>query len=204
MHLPAMALPLRRTRVLVLSDIGLYRDGIARLLEEHGGLEVVPRDPDLALVDGAMRTSLDDVRSIRARWPSCRVIVLSVSEIAGDVLRFAEAGVAGYLPADASRGDLIAAIESVERGEAACSPRAAAVLLRRVAGLSGEPATPGDRLTAREAEILRLIDEGLSNKDIASRLFIGVPTVKTHVHNILRKLGATRRGQAAARVRFGV
>ena len=62
----------------------------------------------------------------------------------------------------------------------------------------------GAHLTAREAEILRLIDEGLSNKDIATRLYIGVPTVKTHVHNILRKLGATRRGQAAARVRFGV
>jgi two-component system, NarL family, nitrate/nitrite response regulator NarL len=193
-----------RTRVLVLSDIGLYRDGISRLLEEQGGMEVVAEDPEVALVDGAMRTSLADVRSIRARWPAARVIVLSVSDFEGDVLRFAEAGVAGYLPADASRGDLIAAIQSVERGEAACSPRAAAVLLRRVAGLSGEAEKGTERLTAREAEILRLIDEGLSNKDIASRLYIGVPTVKTHVHNILRKVGATRRGQAAARVRFGV
>jgi DNA-binding NarL/FixJ family response regulator len=204
MTAPAVTSSHRRTRVLVVSDIALYRDGIERLLETHGGMDVVARAPDVALVDATMRTSLAAVRSVRDRWPECRVIVLSVSDVEGDVLRFAEAGVAGYLPSTACKGDLMAAIESVERGEAACSPRAAAALLRRVAGLSTEPAGADECLTAREAEILRLIDEGLSNKDIATRLYIGVPTVKTHVHNILRKLGASRRGQAAARVRFGV
>jgi len=203
MPAPDVTSPPRRTRVLVVSDIGLYRDGISHLLEE-AGMDVVANAPDVALIDGAMRTSVAAVRSVRERWPACRVIVLSVSDVEGDVLRFAEAGVAGYLPSDGCRGDLIAAIESVERGEAACSPRVAAALLRRVAGLASAPPAPDAHLTAREAEILRLIDEGLSNKDIATRLYIGVPTVKTHVHNILRKLGATRRGQAAARVRFGV
>ena len=200
---PDATSPPRRTRALVVSDVGLYRDGISQLLEA-AGVEVVGDAPDVALVDGAMRASLAAVRSVRERWPECRVIVLSVSEVDGDVLRFAEAGVAGYLASDSCKGDLIAAIESVERGEAACPPRVAAALLRRVARLAGGPPAADSCLTAREAEILRLIDEGLSNKDIATRLYIGVPTVKTHVHNILRKLGANRRGQAAARVRFGV
>jgi two-component system nitrate/nitrite response regulator NarL len=141
------------------------------------------------------------VRAIHVAAPASAVVVLAVPDADGDLLRFAEAGIAGYLTRDGSRADLIAAITSVERGEAACSPRVAAALLERVALLSTEPAAADGTLTAREGEILRLIEAGLSNKEIGSRLFIGVPTVKTHVHNILRKLGATRRGEAAARAR---
>ena len=91
------------------------------------------------------------------------------------------------------------------RGEAACSPRVAAALLRRVADrgararrLDGEFAP----LTSRERQIVALIDEGLSNKEIAARLCIELSTVKNHVHNLLEKLGARGRGEAAARVRM--
>jgi DNA-binding NarL/FixJ family response regulator len=129
--------------------------------------------------------------------------VLSGSEASGELLRFAEAGIAGYVTRTASSADLVTAIESADRGEAVCSPRAAAALLDHVANLAADAAEPDGALTARELEILALIDEGLSNKEIAGRLFISVPTVKSHVHNILRKLGASRRGQAAARVRAG-
>jgi DNA-binding NarL/FixJ family response regulator len=84
-----------------------------------------------------------------------------------------------------------------------CSPRLAATLLRRVAVLAADRAQPRveARLTARELEIVELIDEGLSNKEIASRLCIEVPTVKNHVHNILEKLDVRGRAEAAARVR---
>jgi two-component system, NarL family, nitrate/nitrite response regulator NarL len=215
---PVVISPRRRIHVLVISHVGLYREGICRLLDEEQGLAVVgaasscddalvmrgAEAPDVALIDAGLPASLDAIRAVRERWAECRVIVVSVSDVEGDVLRFAEAGVTGYVTREGCRSDLVAAIESVERGEAACPPRAAAALLRRVAGLATAPRPAEGCLTAREAEILRLIDEGLSNKDIATRLFIGVPTVKTHVHNILRKLGASRRGQAAARVRFGV
>lgn len=153
----------------------------------------------MVLLDAAAPAGEVVTRAIRARAPDVRVIVISVSD--GDVLRFAEAGIAGYVTREASTAELLAAIASVQRGEALCSPRAAAALLNRVATLAKGPVAAPGPLTAREKEILALIDAGLSNKEIAARLFIGVPTVKTHVHNILRKVGASRRGQAAARAR---
>ena len=82
-----------------------------------------------------------------------------------------------------------------------CSPKLAAVLLRRVARDAGEQRPAPGALTAREREIAELIEQGCSNKEIAERLEIGLPTVKNHVHNILTKLNATRRGQAAAMLR---
>ena len=200
-------------RVLVVSDVRLYRDGIAGLLAAQsvarisgmgGPLEAIVeaiehRAPDVVLLDAALPEGPAVTRAIRARTPGARVVAIAASD--GDLLQFAEAGIAGYVSRDGSAGDVVAAIASVERGEALCSPRAAAALLERVAALAREPAAAGESLTAREHEILDLITAGLSNKEIATRLFIGVPTVKTHVHNILRKLGASRRGQAAARAR---
>ncbi len=202
-------------RVLVVSDIRLYREGIGRLLESearfrvaaaNGSLEAVVADwtPDVVLVDAAMADGVAAIRAVRQASPASRVIVLTVSDVDGQLLRFAEAGIAGYVTRDGSQADLVAAIESVERGEAVCSPRAAAALLERVAVLASEPPPADGRLTARESEILDLLEAGLSNKEIGARLFIGVPTVKTHVHNILKKLGASRRGEAAARARAGV
>jgi DNA-binding NarL/FixJ family response regulator len=91
----------------------------------------------------------------------------------------------------------------VTRGEFLCSPGTAATLLRRVAALAAERHTAdnGARLTPREQQVVRLIDEGLSNKEIARRLSIEVRTVKNHVHSILEKLQVRRRGEAAARMR---
>jgi DNA-binding NarL/FixJ family response regulator len=99
---------------------------------------------------------------------------------------------------------LIATLASVVRDEMACSPRIAAALLRRVASLAVErsPWPSGARLTARELEVLGLIDEGLSNKQIAGRLCIELATVKNHVHNILEKLQVGRRSEAALQVRM--
>jgi DNA-binding NarL/FixJ family response regulator len=95
---------------------------------------------------------------------------------------------------------LVATLESATRGEALFSPRMAASLLRRVAALAATQPSPSAqvRLTPRERDIMRLLDEGLSNKEIAQRLGIEVATVKNHVHNILEKLQVHRRGEAAA------
>src|SRR2546421_13075479 len=121
----------------------------------------------------------------------------------GDVLASAEAGAIAYVPREASLEDLVAVIECAVRGEAVCSPRVAGALLRRIAVLAtdGRSDRVPARLTKREREIMGLIDEGLSNKEIAKRLRIEVATVKNHVHNILEKLQVHRRGEAAARVR---
>jgi DNA-binding NarL/FixJ family response regulator len=119
------------------------------------------------------------------------------------VVACAEAGIAGYVDRDASLRDLVATVRSVARGELLCSPRIAARLMRRVAELADQPRPPQTpaHLTRREREVVALIDEGLSNKEIAQRLNIELPTVKHHVHNVIEKLGVRSRLQAAAHVR---
>jgi DNA-binding NarL/FixJ family response regulator len=101
--------------------------------------------------------------------------------------------------------DIVAATTAVVRGETACSPRVAATLLRRVADRARErPYSEFAPLTSRERQVVALIDEGLSNKEIAARLCIELSTVKNHVHNLLEKLGARGRAEAAARVRVAL
>ncbi len=201
------------TRVLIAADIRLYREGLAQILSGHDNIGVVGATasaqetlaavpgthPDVVLLDMAMPESLTVVRVLADAEPAVKVVALAVAESEQDVIACAEAGVAGYVLREGSLGDLLATVESVSRGEAICSPRMTATLLRRLALLAGgRPQTP---LTARELEIVRLVDQGLSNKDIARRLCIEVATVKNHVHNVLEKLQVHRRGEAAARLR---
>jgi DNA-binding NarL/FixJ family response regulator len=112
---------------------------------------------------------------------------------------------AGYVSREGSLHDLVAAIDSAARGEMLCTPRVAATLLRRVSSLAAErpPAQPFARLTNRQLEIVRLIEQGLTNKEIARRLCIELPTVKNHLHNIFEKLDVHRRGELASVVRRG-
>src|SRR6266571_3842650 len=151
-------------------------------------------------VDMAMHDSGGVVRVVLTRVPHARVVALGVIEDYDDVLGCAEAGVPGYVPREASIDDIVGVIESVHRGEAICSPRVAASLLAALA--AGSVAGPlRAHLTDREREVVHLIDDGLSNKEIARELGIEVATVKNHVHNILEKVQVHRRGEAAAQVR---
>ena len=203
-------------RALVASDVRLYREGLADGLRRSGRAEVVGTasggdaavarvqelGPDVVLVDLAMADWEPAVRAIAART-AARVVVLGVREVEEEVVACAEAGVSGYVTRAASLEELVDVVESVARGESLCSPRISALLLRRVSEVAGREraAASADRLTPREAQIVGLIDEGLSNKQIAGQLSIELATVKNHVHNILEKLQVDRRGQAAARVR---
>jgi two-component system, NarL family, nitrate/nitrite response regulator NarL len=204
-------------RALVASDIRLYREGLADGLRASGRVEVVGTadddrasvacaqalDPDVVLIDLAMAGWEEAVRAIVVAAEEARVVVLGVREVEDEVVACAEAGVSGYVTREASLDELVEIVESVARGESLCSPRISAVLLRRVTELSARERRPApvDRLTPRETQIVRLIDEGLSNKQIAGRLSIEPATVKNHVHSILEKLQVERRGEAAAQVR---
>jgi DNA-binding NarL/FixJ family response regulator len=205
------------TRIFILTRTRLLHQGLALALGSQTEHEVTgasddPREaverlraqrPDIALVDVGSSADIDWVRVIRREVPGIKVVALAVPEVENLILGCAEAGIAGYVTRDASMADLRAEIESVSRGETLCSPRIAASLLRRVSDLAARstPLARPANLTARELQIVELIDEGLSNKEIASRLCIGLATVKNHVHNILDKLGVRRRGEAAARLR---
>ena len=205
------------TRVLVVGEIRLYRDGLADMLRAEPAIEVVATAagadeavramrelaPDVVLLDMAIPDNMWLVRALVEAVPGTRVVALAVPEIEREVLACAEAGVAGYVTRDGSIEDVVAAVESAARGEVVVSPRMAATLFQRVATLALErsPVNIESRLTTRELEILDLIDQGLSNKEIARRLTIELSTVKNHVHNILDKLNVTRRAEAAARAR---
>ena len=204
-------------QVLILTDIRLYREGLAQVLARDscvgicgvaGRLDTAlsmigERKPDVTLVDLAMSGSLAAVRAIRLMDPGSKIIALGVPDTEADLLACAEAGVAGYVSRAAGVDDLIATIQQAGRGELLCSPRVAAALRERLTSLADGQGSLGTvpHLTSREREILALLEQGLSNKDIARQLGIEVPTVKNHVHNVLDKFRVHRRGQAAARFR---
>jgi two-component system nitrate/nitrite response regulator NarL len=206
-----------KTQVFVVAGVRLYREALTRCLAAdydvlgtapHGGeavRRIAERRPAVVLVDMAVPESALTVRAIIALDRAPKVVALGVPETEPHVLACAEAGISGYVSREASLGDLAHGIESVARGEALCSPRIAASLLRRVAILAGErPTGQRVRLTTREHQIVDLIDQGLSNKEIARRLCIEVATVKNHVHNILEKLQVHSRSEAASRVRLDI
>lgn len=202
--------------VLVATPIRLYQDGIAHYLRSSSEFGVLGTStdcestialakrlsPDVILLDMALDNSHATARTLRGSLPSALIIALAVPESEGHVLGCVEAGISAYVPRDASLQELVDTIRAALRGEIRCSPRIVAGLFRRIATLSDRtPTVTAAPLTRRENEVLGLIADGLSNKQIARRLCIAVPTVKNHVHNILEKLGATSRSDAVARAR---
>ena len=204
-------------RVAIASGIRLYCEGLAETLGRSGPLEIVGTahdlgaladlvrraQPDVLVIDVGLPNSLRVVRSLVSAHPRLKVVGLAVSQNEDEVIACAEAGISGYVPPDASLTDLVDSVASVMRGELNCPPRISQGLLQRVRSLAWErPASDvGQRLTRRELEVARLLEAGLTNKEIAAELRIGLSTVKNHVHAILDKLGVKRRGEAAARIR---
>jgi|SRR5687768_6461846 len=205
-------------RVLLVSDIRLYRDGLAQSIDGRAYIRVAGTAssaadglaqaralaPDVALVDMQLSDAQVAIRGIAALESAPAVLGLALTETESSVLACLEAGAVGYLSREGSIDDLIEVMARAGRGELVCSPRIAATLSRRLRMLvSGVPQDSGSDsvLTVREHEIVRLIDQGLSNKAIAGRLFIELATVKNHVHHILEKLQVQSRSEVAARVR---
>ena len=207
--------------VFVLVPVRLYRDGIAdavahdarfrtvgtaaSLADAREQLARLERPPDVALIDLGVAERAADVSELNAEWPSTRTVALAVRDAEEDIVSWADLGVAGLVSRDATLAELLDALEAAARDEALVSPTTAGTLLRRVAQLARSQAVDGGGppLTRREREIVRLIADGLSNKEIAGSLRIELPTVKNHVHNILEKLHVATRGEAvgAARAR---
>jgi two-component system, NarL family, nitrate/nitrite response regulator NarL len=199
-------------RVLVASEIRLYREGLERVLRESPDLTLVGSagsaaeaieqthklGADVALLDMAMSGAFSVAKEVgRAGGPS-KIIALGMSDDETQVLSCAQIGVAGYVTRDGSVEDVITAIKSAARGEVHCSPKVAGSLFRRIAAMSTErPRRTGNgTLTPREAEILKLVQQGMSNKMISRALSIELATVKNHVHSILVKLDIHRRAEA--------
>jgi two-component system nitrate/nitrite response regulator NarL len=204
-------------RVLIVADVRLHREGISAALGQRPGIEVVATAdaveglaaarncrPDVIVIDMTTPESVRSLRAISATLPGAKLLALAVLEAEQEVLACAEAEVVGYVSHEASLEQLADAVRRTACDDLACSPAIAGALARRVktpADGTQDPGEPEARLTRRELEIAALVDQGLSNKEIARRLCIEVPTVKNHVHHILEKMGVHRRGEAAARIR---
>ncbi|MFF3754436.1 response regulator [Streptomyces sp. NPDC002018] len=201
-------------RVIVADDQAVVREGIVMLLGLLPGIEVVGAardgeeavalvaelDPDVVLMDLRMPRcdGVEATRRIRAGHPRTQVVVLTTYADDDSLFAALRAGARGYLTKDAEGEEIVRAVEDVLAGQAGLAPAVQRRLLERV---TAEPAASGpvelpDGLTAREAEVLSLVAEGLSNKEIAQRLHIGAATVKTHINNLFAKTGVRDRAQA--------
>ncbi|HKW10425.1 MAG TPA: response regulator transcription factor [Gemmatimonadaceae bacterium] len=169
-------------------------------------LAIVEHAPNVVLIDIALRESLELVNAISNAPSAPRIVVFAVSDSKDALLPYIEAGIDGYVARDGSLADVVATVESVGRGETIASPKLAATLFQRLAAQRrrrdvGSGAPPDPDLTLRERQILSLVEQGMTNKEIARSLGIELATVKNHVHHMLEKLNVSRRGQAAARAR---
>lgn len=205
--------------VFVIADVRLYAEGLSEVIDADPrfrllgaadnaadavtALSASGSEHPIILLDLAMADGRQALVMVSDALPTASVVALAVREVDHDVVEWAEAGVAGIVGSNASIDDLLGTVESVSRGELRCTPKVAAVLLRRVSEAArGVPTGPAhDALSRRELEIMMLVDAGCSNKEIASRLQIGIPTVKNHVHNILQKLEVGGRADAVALLR---
>jgi two-component system nitrate/nitrite response regulator NarL len=171
------------------------RDSVAAVIAEF--------PPSLVVVDSSHPEGASLVAAIRASIPKLHVIVIATRERDEEFLAWADVGISGYLGPDTSTRDLVTIVRRAEAGEVVCPPRLTALLLNRFASRSEERTTRAGiyALTAREREIAELLAAGMSNKLIARRLQVALPTVKNHVHSILDKWDVRSRGEAAARYR---
>jgi two-component system, NarL family, nitrate/nitrite response regulator NarL len=202
--------PLKIVIVLAVG-VRLYREGLATLLAGDDRLTVQTtvstseeaisaclEQPDVALIDVGLDDAIDLIRSVRQQCPGISILVFAVREDLETILTYAEAGADGFVTANGTVGELISAIERVKAGELLCSPRIAAQLLRQAARSADRSPVASAGLTSREEQVLLLLKQGRSNKEIAGTLCIAEATVKNHVHRVLEKLQVSTRAKAAA------
>ena len=201
-------------RVLVVDDQQLFRRGLTMLLAVEPGLEVVGEAgdgvegtalaetaaPDVVLLDVRMpkRSGIEACLAIKQAVPSAKIIMLTVSDEEADLYEAVKSGASGYLLKDSSIEEVAQAIRVVADGQSLISPSMAIKLIDEFKQMSRPERETGPalRLTERELDVLRLVAQGHSNKEIAARLFISENTVKNHVRNMLEKLQLHSRMEA--------
>lgn len=194
----------QRVRVLIVEDQAIVRDGLAALVSYQADMEVAgsasdgeeavrlynEMHPDVTLMDLRMPRmgGVEAIAAIRAADPEARVLVLTTYDGDEDVFRALKAGACGYLLKDAATEELVGAIRTLAGG----GRHIPSTIAQRLA----DRAMAGPSLSEREIEVLRLVAAGMTNKEIASQLFIAEGTVKTHLNSIHEKLGVRDRTEA--------
>jgi NarL family two-component system response regulator LiaR len=198
-------------RVFIAEDHAIVRKGIRALLTLEPGIEVIGEasngqeavrgiessQPDVILMDLVMpeMDGIEAIRQVMARHPEAHILVLTSFATDDKVFPAIKAGAMGYLLKDSEPREVVQAIRQVHRGECSLHPRIARKLMRELSQADGPPPT-ADPLTKRELDVLRLVAQGKSNRQIADELVITVGTVRVHVSSILGKLHLASRTQA--------
>jgi NarL family two-component system response regulator LiaR len=199
-------------RVFIAEDHAIVRKGISALLTLEPGIEVIGEasngteavrkienlQPDVILMDLVMpkMDGIEAIRQVIARHPEARILVLTSFSTDDKVFPAIKAGAMGYLLKDSEPREVVQAIHQVHRGESSLHPRIARKLMQELSRPQRRPPTT-DPLTEREVEVLRLVAQGKSNRQIADELVITTGTVRVHVSSILSKLHLASRTQAA-------
>jgi len=206
-----------KIRILLIEDNRLLREGITAMINGQGDVTVVSASdgkanalskaravkPELLLIDLGLesQSSLDAVRSVKKEFPSVGIIGMGLAATQADILEFVQAGAEGFILKNASVDEVLKTIRAVARGETVLPPPMTGSLFSQVAEhaiLKGKRNVRGAiRMTEREKEVIALIVDGRTNKQIAQKLNIATFTVKSHVHNILEKLALHSRLEIA-------
>ncbi|BCG95649.1 LuxR C-terminal-related transcriptional regulator [Mesorhizobium sp. 131-2-1] len=199
-------------RIAIVDDHPLFREGVARSLGEIGGFAVVGEGasaedaerlvqtiaPDILLLDISMPGGgLNAAATILSGHPGQKIVMLTVSETNADVAQALNTGVRGYVLKGVGSKTLAEILSDVAAGQSYVSPTLSARLLSDLLQPASRKPDPLSQLTGREAEILRLVAEGLSNKEVAARLSLQEKTVKHHMTRVLAKLNVRNRTEAA-------
>ena len=205
-------------RVLLADDHALFLDGLRNLLTLHGiqvvgiarnGMEAVEKTlqlrPDIVLMDMRMPgcDGITATRLIKAEWPECKIVMLTTSTEEVDLLEAIRSGASGYLLKSLETSPFLKYLEGVMNGEAAIARELSAILWKEVASQDDASLVIRNHsevaeLTARQIEILRLVAQGLQNKEIAEMLCVSEHTIKYHISEILQRLHVKNRDQAVA------
>ena len=207
---------LKSISIFIADDNCLLLEGLVSMLKEQRDFtvlgtascgqnaieQIIELQPDVALIDIGMpdKDGLEVTQILHQKLPKVKVIILGLVDLTDEIMACIEAGATGYVLKEDSFEHLVDTIRAVYQNETFCSPRMAASLFSRIAELTketkGQIPTNSVTLTGRELDVINLIAEGLSNKEIAKQLFIETQTVKNHIHNILDKLQLHNRFEA--------
>ena len=209
---------MKKIKILLIEDNRLLRDGIASMLKKQPDMHAVATvgngenilqmiekfHPHIVLLDLGLRSqnSIQIVKSAKQNYPETKIIVMDLIPLQADVLEFVKAGVSGFILKDANVSDFYKTIHSVYKGTKVLPPHLTGTLFSQIVehaivGSSPSIINKSVRMTKRERQVIELIADGFTNKEIAQKLHLSPYTIKSHVHNILEKLALNTRVQIA-------